>query len=43
LEDKLDKFLDVFNYATLPFYWGVFPAYWGGFEPEKGTPRTKEL
>jgi hypothetical protein len=36
LEDKLDKFLDVFNSATLPFYWGTF-------EPEKGKPRTKEL
>lgn len=43
LEDKLDKFLDVFNFATLPFYWGVFPDYWGGFEPEKGKPRTNEL
>ncbi|WP_052712294.1 endo-1,4-beta-xylanase [Domibacillus indicus] len=35
-EAKLDKFLDVFNAATLPFYWGTF-------EPEKGKPRTKEL
>ncbi|MBT2655846.1 endo-1,4-beta-xylanase [Bacillus sp. ISL-18] len=43
LEDKLDKFLDVFNFATLPFYWGVFPDYWGGFEPDKGKPRTNEL
>ncbi|MCM3728416.1 endo-1,4-beta-xylanase [Neobacillus cucumis] len=36
LEQKLDKFLDVFNSATLPFYWGTF-------EPEKGKPLTKEL
>lgn len=36
LEQKLDLFLDVFNFATLPFYWGMF-------EPEKGKPRTKEL
>lgn len=36
LEQKLDLFLDVFNYATLPFYWGMF-------EHEKGKPRTKEL
>ncbi|WP_078549725.1 endo-1,4-beta-xylanase [Litchfieldia alkalitelluris] len=43
LEEKLDKFLDIFNFATLPFYWGEFPGYWGGFEPERGKPRTKEL
>ncbi|MEH7178596.1 endo-1,4-beta-xylanase [Neobacillus vireti] len=36
LEQKLVKFLDVFNFATLPFYWGTF-------EPEKGKPKTKEL
>ncbi|WP_138419640.1 endo-1,4-beta-xylanase [Aquibacillus sediminis] len=36
LEDKLNKFLDVFNFGTLPFYWG-------GFEPERGKPQTKEL
>ncbi|MGP4039026.1 endo-1,4-beta-xylanase [Gracilibacillus sp. D59] len=35
-EEKLDKFLDVFNAGTLPFYWGRF-------EPEKGKPQTKEL
>ncbi|MEH7119403.1 endo-1,4-beta-xylanase [Neobacillus vireti] len=35
-KEKLDKFLDVFNSATLPFYWGRF-------EPEKGKPQTKEL
>lgn len=36
LQEKLDLFLDVFNAATLPFYWG-------GFEPERGKPKTKEL
>lgn len=36
LEEKLDLFLEVFNAATLPFYWGMF-------EPERGKPRTKEL
>ncbi|MDQ0254806.1 GH35 family endo-1,4-beta-xylanase [Evansella vedderi] len=35
-EQKLDLFLDVFNQATLPFYWAMF-------EPKKGKPRTKEL
>ncbi|MFC4387923.1 endo-1,4-beta-xylanase [Gracilibacillus marinus] len=35
-EEKLDKFLDLFNAATLPFYWGMF-------EQEEGKPRTKEL
>jgi len=35
-EQKLDLFLDVFNSATLPFYWGRF-------EPEQGKPQTKEL
>lgn len=36
LETKIDLFLDVFNSATLPFYWGRF-------EPEQGKPLTKEL
>lgn len=37
LEDsKVKLFLDLFNFATLPFYWG-------SFEPEEGKPRTKEL
>lgn len=35
-EQKLDMFLDVFNSATLPFYWARF-------EPERGKPQTKEL
>lgn len=28
-----DKWLKVYNYGTLPFYWG-------GFEPEEGKPQT---
>src|SRR5690554_4487847 len=36
LEHKLDKFLDVFNSATLPFYWARF-------EPEEGKPQTQQL
>lgn len=32
----MDKFLSLFNFATLPFYWGRF-------EPEKGKPDTKRL
>lgn len=36
LEKKAELFLDVFNFATLPFYWGLF-------EPERGKPRTKEM
>lgn len=36
LEDRLQKFLDIFNFATLPFYWGRF-------EPERGKPQTKLL
>lgn len=35
-EERLDLFLDVFNSATLPFYWARF-------EPEQGKPQTKEL
>lgn len=36
LEEELDRFLEVFNFATLPFYWGRF-------EPERGSPQTEEL
>lgn len=36
LERKLELFLDVFNGATLPFYWAMF-------EPEKGSPKIPEL
>ncbi|MCR5398848.1 MAG: endo-1,4-beta-xylanase [Lachnospiraceae bacterium] len=31
-----DSWLDVFNYGTLPFYWGTF-------EPEEGKPHTEML
>ena len=31
-----DRFLDVFNFATLPFYWGRF-------EPERGKPDTVRI
>ena len=33
LEDRLNKMLDLFNYGTLPFYWGRF-------EKEEGKPET---
>ncbi|MCM3671781.1 endo-1,4-beta-xylanase [Mesobacillus maritimus] len=36
LEQGVDQFLEIFNFATLPFYWE-------NFEPEKGKPRTREL
>ena len=36
MEDRMSKWLDLFNYGTLPFYWG-------GFEPEEGKPRTEQL
>jgi endo-1,4-beta-xylanase len=36
VDRKMDMFLDVFNAATLPFYWAMF-------EPEKGKPRTQQL
>lgn len=36
LEDRMNKWLGLFNYGTLPFYWG-------GFEPKEGSPRTDEL
>lgn len=32
----MDKWLDLFNYGTLPFYWG-------GFKPEEGSPHTEQL
>ncbi|MFW6035072.1 MAG: endo-1,4-beta-xylanase [Halothermotrichaceae bacterium] len=35
-EKYIDKFLDLFNFVTLPFYWERF-------EPEKGKPKTREL
>ncbi|AFK86467.1 MULTISPECIES: endo-1,4-beta-xylanase [Thermoanaerobacterium] len=36
IEDRFEKFFDLFNYATIPFYWGRF-------EPEKGKPDTNRL
>lgn len=36
LEDRLNKWLELFNAATLPFYWGQF-------EPKKGKPQTEKL
>ncbi|MFW6022889.1 MAG: endo-1,4-beta-xylanase [Halanaerobiaceae bacterium] len=36
IEKYRDRFLDLFNFVTLPFYWGQF-------EPEKGKPNTKAL
>lgn len=32
----VDRFFDIFNMATLPFYWG-------GFEPERAKPDTQRL
>ena len=34
LQDRIDKWLALYNYGTIPFYWG-------GFEPEEGKPRTE--
>ncbi|MFW6267270.1 MAG: endo-1,4-beta-xylanase [Halanaerobium sp.] len=35
-EKYIDSFLNIFNFTTLPFYWGQFEA-------ERGNPRTEEL
>lgn len=35
-EDRMQKWLGLFNYGTLPFYWG-------NFEPEEGKPNTQVL
>lgn len=32
-QDRVNKWLDVFNYGTIPFYWG-------GFEPQEGNILT---
>lgn len=32
-QDRMNKWLNVFNYGTIPFYWG-------GFEPKEGEPMT---
>jgi endo-1,4-beta-xylanase len=34
--ERLEKFFDLFNYATMPFYWG-------NFEHEKGKPQTERV
>ena len=34
LKDRVDKWLDIYNYGTLPFYWGRF-------EPTEGQPETE--
>ncbi len=34
LQDRIDKWLALYNYGTIPFYWG-------GFEPVEGSPQTK--
>lgn len=34
LDDRMNRWLDLFNYGTLPFYWG-------GFETEEGKPDTE--
>ena len=36
LSERLERLTRVFNYATLPFYWGRF-------EPEEGFPQTERL
>ena len=36
LEDRMNKWLNLFNFGTLPFYWG-------GFEPEEGKPNIEQL
>ena len=35
-DDRMNKWLGLFNYGTLPFYWG-------GYEPEEGKPHTEQL
>ncbi len=34
IEDRMNKWLELFNYGTLPFYWG-------GYEMEEGKPDTE--
>ena len=36
LKKKIDQWLAVYNYGTLPFYWGMF-------EHEEGKPNTENL
>lgn len=33
-QERVDEWLEVFNYGTIPFYWG-------GFEPREGEPLTE--
>lgn len=33
-EDRVNKWLDIYNFGTLPFYWGTF-------EPVEGQPETE--
>lgn len=35
-DEKIEIWKDLFNYGTLPFYWGQF-------EPQEGAPHTEEL
>ena len=35
LQDRMEKWLQIFNFGTLPFYWGRF-------EPRQGEPKTVE-
>lgn len=35
-QEITDSWLEIFNYATLPFYWG-------GYEPEEGKPNRETL
>ena len=36
VQDRMNKWLGLFNYGTLPFYWG-------GYEPEEGKPNIEGL
>lgn len=36
VEERLSRMMAIFNYATLPFYWGRF-------EKEEGKPQTEQL
>ena len=36
IDEKIEIWKELFNYGTLPFYWGQF-------EPEEGSPGTEEL
>ena len=36
LQERMKLWLDLFNFATLPFYWGQY-------EPEEGRPNQQNL